>query len=281
MAVSAYASPLEKGWYYLHRLLCGAILLFLIAPILVIVPLSLNSVPFFTYPLAGLSLRWYEEFFLTIRWQGALHNSIFVAIVVTVLSTVLGTLAALGLSRPSFPWRTAVMSVLISPTVVPIVITAVGVYFFYADVGLLNTFAALILAHTTLATPFVIITVTATLAGFDRSLTRAAAGLGAPPITAFFKVTLPLILPGMISGALFAFLTSFDEVVVALFVASPEQRTLPRVMFSGIREEISPTIIAASTVLMLFSIAVLTSVELLRRRSERLRGMRNTDPVSH
>ncbi|MGY4430820.1 putative spermidine/putrescine transport system permease protein [Bradyrhizobium sp. F1.13.1] len=275
MAASAYASPLEKGWYYLHRLLCGAILLFLIAPILVIVPLSFNSVPFFTYPMAGLSLRWYEEFFTTMRWQGALiHNSIFIAIAVTLLSTALGTLAALGLSRPNFPWRTAVMSVLISPTVVPIVITAVGVYFFYADLGLLNTFAALILAHTTLATPFVIITVTATLAGFDHSLTRAAAGLGARPITAFFKVTLPLILPGMISGALFAFLTSFDEVVVALFVASPEQRTLPRVMFSGIREEISPTIIAAATVLMLFSIAVLTAVELLRRRSERLRGIR-------
>ncbi|WBL77899.1 ABC transporter permease [Bradyrhizobium xenonodulans] len=275
MAASVYTSPLEKGWYYLHRLLCGAVLLFLIAPILVVVPLSFNSVPFFTYPMAGLSLRWYEEFFLTDRWQGALHNSIFVAVCVTVLSTVLGTLAALGLSRPSFPWRTAVMSVLISPIIVPVVITAVGVYFFYADVGLLNTFAALILAHTTLATPFVIITVTATLAGFDHSLTRAAAGLGAPPVTAFFKVTLPLILPGMISGALFAFLTSFDEVVVALFVASPEQRTLPRVMFSGIREEISPTIIAAATVLILFSIAVLITVELLRRRSERLRGIRD------
>ncbi|MDE5466168.1 ABC transporter permease [Bradyrhizobium sp. CSS354] len=264
-----------SAWYYLHRLLCGAVLLFLIAPILVVIPLSFNSVPFFTYPMAGLSLRWYEEFFLTVRWQGALQNSIFVAVAVTVLSTVLGTLAALGLSRPNFPWRTAVMSVLISPIIVPVVITAVGVYFFYADVGLLNTFAALILAHTTLATPFVIITVTATLAGFDHSLTRAAAGLGAPPVTAFFKVTLPLILPGMISGALFAFLTSFDEVVVALFVASPEQRTLPRVMFSGIREEISPTIIAAATVLILFSIAVLMTVELLRRRSERLRGIRD------
>lgn len=275
MAISAYATQLEKGWHYLHRLLCGAVLWFLIAPILVVVPLSFNSVPFFTYPMAGLSLRWYEDFFLTVRWQGALHNSIFVAVAVTVLSTVLGTLAALGLSRPKFPWRTAVMSVLISPIIVPVVITAVGVYFFYADVGLLNTFAALILAHTTLATPFVIITVTATLAGFDHSLTRAAAGLGASPVTAFFKITLPLILPGMISGALFAFLTSFDEVVVALFVASPEQRTLPRVMFSGIREEISPTIIAAATVLILFSIAVLITVEFLRRRSERLRGIRD------
>ncbi|MBB4375131.1 ABC-type spermidine/putrescine transport system permease subunit II [Bradyrhizobium sp. cir1] len=167
------------------------------------------------------------------------------------------------------------MGVLISPVVVSLVITAVGVYFFYADVGLLNTYTALILAHTTLATPFVVITVTATLTGFDHSLTRAAAGLGAPPLTVFFKVTLPLILPGMISGAFFAFSTSFDEVVVALFVSSAEQRTLPRVMFAGIREEISPTITAAATVLILFSITMLTTVELPRRRSERLRGIRN------
>ncbi|WOH52475.1 ABC transporter permease [Bradyrhizobium sp. sBnM-33] len=276
MAASAYASPLERGWYYLHRLICGSVLLFLIAPILVIFPLSFNSVPFFTYPMPGLSLRWYEEFFLTDRWQGALHNSMFVAASVTLLSTLLGTLAALGLSRPNFPWRTTVMSLLISPIIVPAVITAVAVYFFYADVGLLNTYTGLVLAHTTLATPFVVITVTATLLNFDHSLTRAAAGLGAPPITVFFKITLPLILPGMISGALFAFGTSFDEVVIALFVASAEQRTLPRVMFSGIREQISPTIMAAATVLTLISIIMLTTVELLRRRSERLRGIRNT-----
>ncbi|RXH24757.1 polyamine ABC transporter permease [Bradyrhizobium nanningense] len=276
MAASVYATPMERAWYYFHRLLCGAVLLFLIAPIFVVLPLSFNSVPFFTYPLSAFSLRWYQEFFLTDRWQGALHNSIFVAVSVTLLSTVLGTLAALGLSRPNFPWRTAVMTILISPLVVPVVITAVGVYFFYADAGLLNSFTGLILAHTTLATPFVVITVTAALTGFDHSLTRAAAGLGAPPVTAFFKVTLPLILPGMISGSLFAFLTSFDEVVVALFVASTNQRTLPKVMFSGIREEISPTIIAAATVLTLFSIIMLTTIELLRRRSERLRGIRNT-----
>jgi putative spermidine/putrescine transport system permease protein len=276
MAVPAYAAPVEKAWYYLHRVICGAVLLFLIAPILVIIPLSFNSVPFFTYPMPGLSLRWYQDFFFTDRWQGALHNSIFVAVSVTLLSTTLGTLAALGLSRPNFPFRTAVMSMLISPIVVPVVITAVGMYFFYADVGLLNTYTGLILAHATLATPFVVITVTATLMGFDHSLARAAAGLGASPITVFFKVILPLILPGMISGALFAFGTSFDEVVVVLFVAGAEQRTLPKVMFAGIREQISPTITAAATVLILVSIAMLTTVELLRRRSERLRGIRNT-----
>jgi putative spermidine/putrescine transport system permease protein len=275
MAIPAYASPTERVWYFVHRTFCGLVLLFLIAPILAIIPLSFNSVPFFSYPMPGLSLRWYADFLFTDRWRGALFNSIFIATSVTVLSTFLGTLAALGLSRANFPYRTAMMSMLISPIVVPVVITAVGMYFFYADVGLLNSYTGLILAHTTLATPFVVITVTATLTGFDHSLSRAASGLGAQPTTVFFKVILPLILPGMISGSLFAFGTSFDEVVVVLFVASPEQRTLPKVMFAGIREQISPTITAAATILIMVSVAMLTTVELLRRRSERLRGIRN------
>ncbi|MER9237121.1 ABC transporter permease [Mesorhizobium sp. M0622] len=276
MAALVYASPIEKVWHYLHRFICGAVLLFLVAPIVVVIPLSFNSVPFFTYPMSGFSFRWYEEFFLSARWQGGLQNSIFVAVVATLLSTVLGTLAALGLSRPNFPWRTAVLSVVISPMIVPTIITGVAAYFFYAYVGLVNSYTGLILAHTTISTPFVVITVSATLVGFDNSLSRAAAGLGAPPVTVFLKVILPLILPGMIAGSLFAFAISFDEVVMALFIAGPEQRTLPLVMFSGIREQISPTILATATVLVLFAIAMLTTVELLRRRSERLRGIQNT-----
>lgn len=276
MAALAYASPLEKMWHYLHRVICGAVLLFLVAPILVIIPLSFNSVPFFTYPMSGFSFRWYEEFFLSARWQNGLQNSVFIAVIATLLSTVLGTLAALGLSRPNFPWRAAVLSILISPMIVPTIITGVAVYFLYAYVGLVNSYTGLILAHTTVATPFVVITVSATLVGFDNSLVRAAAGLGAPPITVFFKIILPLIFPGMIAGALFAFATSFDEVVIALFVAGPQQRTLPLVMFTGIKEQISPTILATATVLVLFAIAMLTTVELLRRRSERLRGIQNT-----
>jgi putative spermidine/putrescine transport system permease protein len=237
-------------------------------------PLSFSSEPWFTYPLPGLSTRWYDDFFSSQRWQSALFNSIFIALSATALATTLGTVAALGLSRPYFPARPLVMGLIISPMVVPIVITAVGMYFFYANIGLANTYWGIILAHTALATPFVVITVTATLTGFDYSLTRAASGLGAGPITVFRRVTLPLILPGLISGALFAFVTSFDEVVVVLFVASPEQRTLPRQMFSGIREQISPTITAVATLLIIFSVVLLTTVELLRRRSERLRGIR-------
>jgi putative spermidine/putrescine transport system permease protein len=141
-------------------------------------------------------------------------------------------------------------------------------------VGLAQTLPGLILAHTALGTPFVVITVTATLIGFDHSLTRSAASLGSPPTNTFFKVILPLILPGVISGALFAFITSFDEVVVVLFLAGFEQRTIPRQMWAGIREQISPTILAVATLLVMVSIVLLTTLELLRRRNERLRGIR-------
>jgi putative spermidine/putrescine transport system permease protein len=274
MAIAPYASLAERAWYYTHRVIVAAVLLFLIAPILVIVPLSFNSEPYFTFPMPGLSLRWYEDFFTNDRWTLGLQTSIKVATAVTIFATALGTLAALGLSRASFPARTLIMSLLISPMVVPVIISAVGMYFFYTRIGLSNSLPGLILAHTALATPFVVIVVTATLSGFDHSLTRAGASLGAPPARVFFKVILPLILPGVISGALFACVTSFDEVVVVLFLAGPEQRTLPKQMFSGIREMISPTITAAATLLIIFAVLMLTTVELLRRRSERLRGIR-------
>jgi putative spermidine/putrescine transport system permease protein len=275
MALSPYAGAAERAWYYTHRVLCAAVLLFLIAPILVIMPLSFNAEPYFSYPMPGLSLRWYEDFFTNDRWVLALKTSIIVAAFTTVIATSLGTLAALGLSRASFPARTSIMSVLISPMIVPVIISALGMYFFYTPIGLTNSLPGLTLAHTALATPFVVIVVTATLTGFDYSLARAGASLGADPIRVFRKVTLPLILPGVISGALFAFVTSFDEVVVVVFLAGPEQRTLPKQMFSGIREDISPTITAAASMLILFAVVMLTTVELLRRRSERLRGIRN------
>lgn len=274
MAIAPYAMPAERAWYYAHRVIVAVVLLFLIAPILVVVPLSFNSEPYFTFPMPGVSLRWYEDFFTNDRWTLALQTSVKVAAAVTVFSTALGTLAALGLSRANFPARTLIMSLLISPMVVPVIISAVGMYFFYTRIGLSNSLPGLILAHTALATPFVVIVVTATLSGFDHSLTRAGASLGAPPTRVFFKVILPLILPGVISGALFACVTSFDEVVVVLFLAGPEQRTLPKQMFSGIREMISPTITAAATLLIIFAVIMLTTVELLRRRSERLRGIR-------
>ncbi len=270
----------ERIWYYLFRFICGLIFLFLIVPIIVIVPLSFNSVPFFTFTPEmlsfdpdGYSLRWYTDFFTNLNWRGAVNNSFIIAIFSTLIATSLGTLAALGLSRRNIPFRTLLMAILISPMIVPLIISACGMFFFYSRVQLQGTHVGVILAHAALGTPFVVITVTATLVGFDRSLIRAAHSLGADGVTTFFKIIVPLILPGVISGALFAFITSFDEVVVILFVGSFEQRTIPWQMFSGIREHISPTILAAATLLVLVSVALLTTVELLRRRSERLRGV--------
>jgi putative spermidine/putrescine transport system permease protein len=269
-----YATLPEKTVHYGTLVFTGLVLLFLISPVLAIVPLSFNAEPYFSYPMPGLSLQWYRDFFGNARWRDALILSFELAACVTVLATTLGTVAALGLSRTSLPWRGVILGLLILPMIVPVIITAVSVFMFYGYFGLIGTFPGLVLAHTVLAVPFVVITVTATLTSFDWSLDRAAQGLGAPPYLSFRKVILPLIMPGVVSGALFAFVTSFDEVVVAVFLASPEQRTLPKQMFNGIRENINPTITAAATLLILVSIALLTSLELLRRRQERLRGIR-------
>jgi putative spermidine/putrescine transport system permease protein len=275
-----YATTGQRMWFYGFRVICGLIFFFLMAPILVIIPLSFNAENFFTFTPGMLafdpeaySLRHYEDFFTNPDWQQALRNSLTIAPVATLISVSLGTLAAIGLSQSHVPYKGAIMAVLISPMIVPLIISAAGMYFFYSRVGLQGTYWGVVLAHAALGIPFVIITVTATMVGFDRSLTRAAASLGANPVTTFFKVQMPLILPGVISGGLFAFITSFDEVVVVIFVGSAGQQTLPWQMFTGLREQISPTILAVATILVVVSIGLLTAVELLRRRSERLRGM--------
>jgi putative spermidine/putrescine transport system permease protein len=314
MALPSYASPLERIWHYAYIVICTAIFIFLIAPILVVIPLSFNAEPYFTFTEKmltfdpeGYSLRWYDslltfgmqapeaprdgawwsDMWANSAWVNAAKNSIIIGFWATIMATVLGTLAALGLARSEMSWRRTIMAILISPMIVPIIIIATGLFFFYSNpcaplgiVGveaqcgrLTSTYLGVIMAHATLGIPFVIITVTATLSGFDHSLSRAAASLGANPRVTFFKVIMPLILPGVVSGALFAFVTSFDEVVAVLFIAGPEQQTIPRQMWNGIREAISPAILAVATILVIVSIALLATVELLRRRSERLRGV--------
>ena len=275
-----YSSSLQVFWYYAFRVICGLIFFFLIFPILTIIPLSFNAQNFFTFTPEmlrldpdGYSLKHYVDFFTNPDWQQALKNSFLIAPMATLLATFLGTLAAIGLSQSHVPARSAIMAILISPMIVPLIISAAGMYFFYARLGLQGTYWGVVLAHAALGTPFVIITVTATLVGFDRSLTRAAASMGADPVTTFFKVQMPLILPGVISGALFAFITSFDEVVVIIFLGSAEQQTLPWQMFTGLREQISPTILAVATIMVGLSILLLTTLELIRRRSERMRGL--------
>ncbi|MCR9238420.1 MAG: ABC transporter permease [Alphaproteobacteria bacterium] len=308
MALPKHASTLERVWHYTYLVICGLIFLFLIAPILIVIPLSFNAEPYFTFTQKmmsfdpeGFSTRWYDllltfgmsapdvardgswwaDVWQNSAWVQAAKNSVIVGVFATIFATVLGTIAALGLSRPEMPYRRLIMAILISPMIVPIIITATGLFFFYSSIqiskwelfGWQIPYLGIILAHATLGIPFVIITVTATLVGFDHSLTRAAASLGANPRTTFFKVTMPLILPGVISGALFAFVTSFDEVVAVLFIGAFDEQTIPRQMWNGIREQISPAILSVATILVVISILLLTVLELLRRRSERLRGL--------
>ena len=289
---SAEPTPLYRRIQWIY---CGVVLAFLILPILVIIPLSFNARPYFTFSAdmlalrpEGYSLRWYldivengmadpgqakwtlayaQDALAHSRWLQAARNSLFIGLCATVAATILGTVAALGLSRADLPFRKSIMAILLSPMIVPIVITSASLYFFFSGLGLSNTYLGIIAAHTLLGVPFVVITVTATLSNYDRALTRAAASLGAGPITNFRRIMLPLIFPGMASGALFAFITSFDEVVAVIFLAAPEQRTIPRQMWSGIREQISPTILAVATIMTLISMLLLGFLETLRKRS--------------
>ncbi len=266
------------GWKVVRGVFVAVVVLglcFLVLPLLVIVPLSFNAEPYFTFTEGMLrldgeaySLRWYRSILENPEWSKAIGNSFIIGVFATLVATVLGTLAALGLNHPRLPFRQAISALLISPMVTPVIIVAVGVFFFYSSMGLAQTHLGLILAHAMLGAPFVVITVTATLAGFDHTLMRAATSLGAGPLTAFMRIQLPLISPGVLTGALFAFIASFDEVVVVLFLGGVDQRTIPRQMWSGIREEISPTILAIATLLIVFAILLLLAVELLQRRNK-------------
>lgn len=271
-----------RVWHYTYLFFCGLVFFFLIAPLFVILPLSFNAeqyIHFSAKMLAldpeGFSLRWYEDMIYGTKnpWGLATKNSLIIAFFATIGSTLLGTVAALGLSSRHMPYKAAFMALLISPMIVPLIISGTAIFFFMAKVGLAATHTGIIIAHIILGTPFVVITVTATLTGFDHSVTRAAASLGSNPVHTFRKITLPLIMPGVISGALFAFVTSFDEVIVVLFLAGLENTTIPIQMWVGLREQLSPTILAVATCLIVMSTLILVSAELLRRRSDRLRGI--------
>ena len=264
---------------YLLRSWAIATLFFLILPILVIVPLSFNSQPYFTFTEGMLSLdpdsyslRWYQKILDSPNWILAIKNSFVIGFFATILATCLGTVAAVGLASSDMPFKRIITALLLSPMIVPLIIIAAGMFFFYTHFGLVGTLPGLVIAHASLGIPFVVVTVTATLSGFDRALYDAGLSLGTNPVRTFALVVFPLIRPGVISGALFAFVTSFDEVVLVLFLAGPDQRTIPRQMFSGLREQINPTILAVATLLIVLSICLLVTLELLRRRSERLRG---------
>ena len=256
------------------------VFLFLVLPILILVPLSFNAGSFFTFTQEMLSLnpdafslRWYDAFFNDPKWMMAIKNSFYIAIVSSFVAVILGTIASIGLNSEKMPFRSFLMVVLISPMIIPLIILAAGMYFFYSYIGLSGSYTGLIIAHAILGVPFVVINVLSALNAYDLNLSKASTSLGANKVYTFFHVMFPIIKPGVISGWLFAFITSFDEVIIIIFLAGPEQRTIPRQMFSGLREQICPTLLAASTLLLVLSVFLLVSIQYLQRKADRQRGI--------
>jgi putative spermidine/putrescine transport system permease protein len=258
------------------RVIAAAVLIFLAVPILAIVPLSFTSGVELVYPLPGYSIRWYQDFFTRPEWLHSIVNSLYIGASATVIATTLGTMAAFGLQGVSQRSRKALLILIALPMVVPVVIEAVAFYFFYAGIGLAGTAIAMILSHALMGIPFVVVSVRSSLAGLSPDFARAAASLGSRPHRVFMRVVAPLVLPGIASGALFAFAVSMDDVVVAMFLSGPDTITLPRQMFSGVRENISPTILAAATMLVVLSLLLMVTTTALSARARRLA----TAPVS-
>lgn len=251
-------------------------LIFLAMPLLVIIPLSFTSGQYLFYTPEMLelrpeafSMRWYAAVLTDREWTLALKNSLFIGLSAAALSTVLGTLAALGLSRSGTPLKGLWTVLILLPQIVPIVVIAGGLYSIFSDFRMIGTYAAVIIAHTMLAAPVAVITIRASLQRFDWRLVSASATLGAGPLYTFWNVTLPLIRPAILAGAIFAFATSLDEVVVIQFIGGYNQKTIPREMLIGLREHLSPAILAVATMLIAFAVLLLILGEFLRRRAER------------
>ena len=261
----SFTRGVSAGWRLLLYVTTAAVVLFMVLPILAILPLSFNGSQFLAYPMRGTSTKWYVELVSSPKWSHAIWNSFLIGSAAASLATILGTTAALGLWWSEFRGKAVLTAFLLSPMVVPVVVFGVGLSLFLGPLGLVRSYSSIIMAHAALGSPFVVITVGAALASYDRNLTRAALGLGADPIYAFRHVMLPLITPGVLSGAVFAFATSFDEVVVVMLIGGPEHRTLPREMFSAIRENLSPTIAAAATVMTIVAIGLIACMRILRR----------------
>ena len=258
----------------LLRLWLSLVIVFLLLPVCVVVPLSFSASSYLRFPPPGWSLRWYANYVARDSWTSATWLSLGVGLAVTGLSTVLGTAAAFGLTRGRLPLKGAISALIVSPLVVPAIVAAIGIYFAFARTGLTGSALGLVLAHTCLAVPFVVATVSSALVGFDRRLEFAAMSLGAGRWATFQQVTFPLIRPAVLAGAFFAFITSFDELLVALFVSGSSAVTLPRRMWDELRFEIDPTIAAVSTLMIALTLGLFLASEALRRRSDRLRTQR-------
>lgn len=250
----------------LAGLYAALVLAFLLLPMLVVLPLGLTAGEILGFPLPGLSLRWWAVFLSDARWAAALANSLWVGLVTMLLASCLGGAAALALWQGRFRGRGLLLGLFTLPIAVPGVVAALAFYIAFSAVGLANSFAGLVLAHTVLAAPFVVVTVLAQLRLLDPGLLRAAASLGARPWQVLRRVLLPLMAPGLANGAIFAFATSFDELMAALFLTAPGQATLPRQIYAGLREELSPAIAAAASFVILLSVLLLAACEIMRRR---------------
>ncbi|MDA9441460.1 ABC transporter permease [Bradyrhizobium sp. CCBAU 51745] len=255
----------------LANLIVMLILIFIALPIVVVCTVSFSSATYLTFPPPAFGLRWYRAYFGNADWLDATWLSVWVAVAVVMLSTSLGTLAAIGIARLPRAIRVLATGLILSPLVVPVIVIAIGVYYAFARYGLVGSPVAIVLAHTCLAVPFVVTSVSASLAGIDPKLEQAAMSLGATPAGTFWQVTLPLVRPGVLVGMLFAFITSFDETVVALFLSGSDAVTLPRRMWDDLRFQIDPTIAAVSTLIVLITTLILASVHLIRNRATNVR----------
>jgi putative spermidine/putrescine transport system permease protein len=261
-------------WKLAYWGLCALVLVFLLLPILAIIPLSFSSGSLLVYPLPGVSLRWYGEVLGSAQWMRALGNSLAIGVAATALAVVLGTLGALGMARQRGALAATVQLLAISPMIVPVILIAVASYFFLAPLNLTSSYTGMVLVHTVIAVPFVVIPVLTALELQDPNLARAGAACGAPPATTFLRITLPSIRPAVASGALFAFATSFDDVVIALLLAGAEQRTLPQEMFSGLRDSITPAMLAVATVMIVVSTTLYVGMQRVQRRAQRALAVR-------
>ncbi|WP_421695675.1 ABC transporter permease [Aestuariivirga sp.] len=253
MMEDATVSHRSRLWLYGY---CLVLAIFLLVPVFIIVPMSFSPGEFLEFPPRSLSLRWYESFFASAEWMDSAMLSLKVAVLTMLIATPLGVAASYGLHQSTNPFAGFIRSVLIVPLVIPVIIIAIGVFYLYARIGLINTIAGLVLAHTVLALPFVLIITSAGLQQFDMNQERVAMSLGATRLGAFFSVTAPQIKASLTSAAFFAFITSFDEVVIALFISRGASSTLTRKMFTSLRDQVSPTIAAISTMLILLTVVL-------------------------
>lgn len=244
------------------RTIASLVLIFLVLPTFIVIPLSFSSSKYMEFPPPGFSLQWYESFFNNPIWMDSLWLSIKVGFGTMILATIIGTMASVTLARVKNKFTEFLYFLFIIPMVIPLIIVAIVVYSLFIRMNLQGSYFGLVLAHTIIAIPYVITTVLGALKGYDIRIEQAAISLGAHPLKAFLKVTVPVISPALVSGALFAFVTSFDELIIAIFISDTFTKTLPVKMWEDIRMEIDPTLAAIASILIGISILVFAIMEL-------------------